>query len=55
MLTALYAELSYFDGAHFQHIADLQDCERVARRREQCRAAVSRNRARSGQNFGRKS
>lgn len=41
----IYAEQSYFNGAHFQHIADWLEVNRVERRRnESMRAAGVRGR-----------
>lgn len=41
----IYAEAAYFDGAHFQHIADWLEQARINRRRnESMRAAGVRGR-----------
>lgn len=36
----MYAELSYFDGAHFQHIADWQEHKRLKRLHEAALRAI---------------
>lgn len=38
----MYAEASYFDGAHFQHIADRLEHLRLERLRTQASALVRR-------------
>jgi hypothetical protein len=38
----MYAELSYFDGAHFQHIADWHEHKRLERIDQRARQAFRR-------------
>lgn len=38
----MYAELSYFDGYHFQHVADWCEHLRVQRLRARARATIDR-------------
>lgn len=38
----MYAELSFFDGAHFQHIADYHEHLRIERLHRQARRAMQR-------------
>lgn len=40
----MYAELSYFEGYHFWHIAAFHEEQRLARARTHCRTAVDRRR-----------
>lgn len=39
----MYAELSYFDGYHFQHIADYLEHRRIERLHLQARRAMQRH------------
>lgn len=40
-----YAEASYFDGYHFQHVAAWRDHQRLLRARADARRALDANRA----------
>lgn len=43
----MYAELSYFDGYHFQHIAAWEEQRRLARLHDLARRAIQRTKTRS--------
>lgn len=36
----IYAEASYFDGNHCQHVADFLEVKRLERKRDEARKAV---------------
>lgn len=42
----MYAELSYFEGYHFQHIADFEEHKRIARIRTTAIKALDRRMSR---------
>ncbi len=41
-MNVLYAEASYFDGYHFQHIAAYEEAKRLARKRAEAIKALDR-------------
>lgn len=44
----IYSEASYFDGYHFQHIAEWEEQRRLKRIRDNCRKLAERRRNRRG-------
>jgi hypothetical protein len=40
----MYAELSYFEGYHFQHIVDWQEAQRLSRVKERNSRCIRLNR-----------